>query len=55
LIIEARFLRGYNRDLAVKAAYQLMTHISRLSIHARSPMARTVDFFGSSGFYFFPT
>jgi hypothetical protein len=55
LIIEARFLRGYNRDLAVKAAHQLMTHISRLSIHSRSPMARTVDFYGSSAFYFFPT
>ncbi len=30
LSIEAKFLHGYNQNLALKAAYQLMNHISKL-------------------------
>jgi DNA-binding transcriptional ArsR family regulator len=55
LTIEAKFLHGYNQNLALKAAYQLMTHISKLSIHTRAPVARTVGYFGNSDFYYMPT
>jgi DNA-binding MarR family transcriptional regulator len=55
LTIEARFLHGYNQNLALRAAYQLMTHISKLSGHARAPMARHVGYYGDSGFYLMPT
>jgi hypothetical protein len=55
LTIEAKFLRGYNQNMALRAAYQLMTHISKLSAHARAPMARHVGYFGSSDFYFMPS
>jgi hypothetical protein len=55
LTIEAKFLRGYNQNLALKAAYQLMTHISRLSSHSHAPVARNVGFFGNSEFYYMPT
>ena len=55
LTIEAKFLHGYNQNLALKAAYQLMTHISRLCAQARAPMARNVGFFGNAGFYLMPT
>jgi len=41
--------------MAVRAAYQLMTHISTLSAHTRAPMARHVGYFGSSDFYFMPS
>jgi hypothetical protein len=54
LTIEAKFLHGYNHDLAVKAAYQLMTHISKLSMvraRAPAPMARTVGYM-PVGYYF---
>jgi DNA-binding MarR family transcriptional regulator len=54
LTIEAKFLRGYNQNLALKAAYQLMTHISKLSAHRHAPVARHVGYFGNSGFYFMP-
>ncbi len=59
LTIEAKFLHGYNHDLAVRAAYQLMTHISKISGRTRAPinqtpMARTVSYFGYPA-YFFPT
>ncbi len=55
LTIEAKFLRGYNRNLALKAAYQLMTHISRLSGRTRGPIARNVGFFGNvAGIYYLP-
>jgi len=56
LTIEAKFLHGYNQNLALRAAYQLMTHISRLSAQTRTPMTRNVGFFGSqSGVYYMPT
>jgi hypothetical protein len=56
LTIEAKFLHGYNKNLALKAAYQLMTHISKLSAHSRGPpMAKHVGYFGDSGFYLMPT
>ena len=55
LTIEAKFLRGLNRNLALKAAYQLMTHISRLCAQTRGPMARNVGFFGNNSFYYMPT
>jgi DNA-binding transcriptional ArsR family regulator len=55
LTIEARFLHGYNRNLALKAAYQLMTHISKLSAHNRAPpIARHIGYY-NSGFYLMPT
>ncbi len=55
LTIEAKFLRGYNKNLALKAAYQLMTHISKLSVHTRAPpMATHVGYFGDSDFYLMP-
>jgi hypothetical protein len=54
LAIEAKFLHGYNRNLALKAAYQLMTHISKLSVHRHVSVARHVGYFEKSGFYFMP-
>jgi len=54
LTIEAKFLRGFNQDLALKAAYQLMTHISKLSERSHSPMARHVGYFSDSGYFFMP-
>ncbi len=55
LTIEAKFLHGYNQNLALKAAYQLMAHIGKLSSHAHAPVARHVGYFGSQGFYPMPT
>lgn len=54
LTIEAKFLRGCNQNLALKAAYQLMTHISKLSAQRHAPVARHVSYFGNSDFYFMP-
>jgi DNA-binding transcriptional ArsR family regulator len=55
LTIEAKFLRGYDRNLALKAAYQLMTHISKLSTrHRTPPMANHVAYFGGSDFFLMP-
>lgn len=54
LAIEAKFLRGFNQDLALKAAYQLMTHISKLSIQSRQPMARHVGYFDTSDYFILP-
>ncbi len=55
LSIEARFLRGFDKDLALKAAYQLMNHIGRISASHRNPvMARHVGYFGFPGFYLVP-
>lgn len=52
LTIEAKFLHGYNRDLALKAAYQLMTHISKLSARTRGPpVASHVGYFGDSDYF----
>jgi hypothetical protein len=55
LTIEAKFLHGYNQNLALKAAYQLMSHIGKLSSRTRAPLARQVGYFGNSGFYAMPT
>lgn len=55
LTIEAKFLHGYNQNLALKAAYQLMAHIGKLSSYARVPVARHVGYFGSHDFYSMPT
>lgn len=56
LTIEAKFLHGYNRNLALRAAYQLMTHISKLSAHRQVPgVVRHVGYFGESGYYLMPT
>jgi hypothetical protein len=54
LTIEAKFLHGYDQNLALRAAYQLMTHISKLSSRTRAPMARHVGYFDTSGFYLMP-
>jgi len=54
LTIEAKFLHGFDRNLALKAAYQLMTHISRLCAQTRGPTARNVEFFGNTGYYYMP-
>ncbi len=55
LSIEAKFLHGYNQNLALKAAYQLMTHIGKLSSRVHAPMARHVGYFGNQDSYFMPT
>ncbi len=55
LTIEARFLHGFNQNLALKAAYQLMTHISKLSQRVHAPLARHVGYFENAGFYYMPT
>ncbi len=56
LSIEAKFLHGFNQNLALKAAYQLMTHISRLCAHTHAPaVARNVGFFSSPSYYYMPT
>lgn len=55
LKIEAKFLHGYNQDLALKAAYQLVTHISRLSSRVRVPLAQHVGYFGNQNFYLTPS
>ena len=55
LTIEAKFLHGYNQNLALKAAYQLMAHIGKLSMRARAPFARHVGYYENSGFYYMPT
>ncbi|MFB3889551.1 MAG: hypothetical protein ACE14S_08670 [Candidatus Bathyarchaeia archaeon] len=55
LSIEAKFLHGYDQNLALKAAYQLMTHIGKLCGRARAPLAGHVGYFGGSGFYLLPT
>jgi hypothetical protein len=54
LNIEAKFLHGYNQNLALKAAYQLMTHISKLSARSHAPLARHVGYFGGSDAYYLP-
>lgn len=49
LNIEAKFLSSNNLNLALKAAYQLMTHIGRL--YTSTPLARHVAYYGSSSRY----
>ncbi len=44
LVIEAKYLHGFNQNLALKAAYQLMTHISKLCSRTQSPIARHVSY-----------
>ncbi len=53
LSIEARFLHGYNQNLALRAAYQLMTHIGKLGKTSHAPMASHVGYYGT-GYYFMP-
>ncbi len=58
LTIEAKFLHGYNQNLALKAAYQLMTHISKSCQRQRTsqvPLARHVAYFGDKRFYNIPS
>ncbi len=45
LNIDAKFLRGNNLDLALKAAYQLMMHIGKL--YSGTRLARHVAYYGS--------
>ncbi len=54
LTIEAQFLRGFNQDLALKAAYQLLTHISKLSARGQTPVAKHVGYFDGAEYYFMP-
>jgi hypothetical protein len=51
LSIEAKFLHGYDQNLALKAAYQLMTHISKLCAHSHSTAARHVGYFDNQPFF----
>jgi hypothetical protein len=51
LTIEAKFLHGYNHDLALKAAYQLVNHISKLSVQSPKPLARQASFYENSDYY----
>ena len=44
LSIEAKYLHGYNQNLALKAAYQLMTHIGKLCSRSHAPLARHVSY-----------
>jgi hypothetical protein len=44
LSIEAKYLHGYNQNLALKAAYQLMTHIGKLCSRSHAPLARHVNY-----------
>lgn len=50
LTIDAKFLNGYNQNLGLKAAYQLMTHISKVCQNKRPsqmPLAKHVNSFGN--------
>jgi hypothetical protein len=54
LNIEAKFLTNNNLDLALKAAYQLMSLIGKIAISSqisRTPIARNVAYYGN---YMFP-
>jgi len=54
LNIDAKFLTNNNLDLALKAAYQLMSLIGKLAISSqisRTPVARNVAYYGN---YIFP-
>lgn len=44
LSIEAKYLRGYNQNLALKAAYQLITYIGKLCSRSHTPLARHVNY-----------
>jgi DNA-binding transcriptional ArsR family regulator len=46
LIIDAKFIRDNNLDLALKAAYQLMAHVGKLC--SRTRLARHVAYSGDS-------
>jgi hypothetical protein len=50
LNIEAKFLSNSNLDLALKAAYQLMTNIGRLcqnsALNRTAPMVQNVAYYG---------
>jgi hypothetical protein len=51
LKIEAKFLHGRDHDLALKAAHQLMTHISALSVRSPKTLARSISFYANSDYY----
>ena len=51
LSIEAKFLHGYDQNLALKAAYQLMTYISKLCVRSHSTVARHVGYFDGQPFF----
>jgi hypothetical protein len=50
LSIEAKFLHGYDQNLALKAAYQLMAHIGKLCSRTHAPLARHVGYFSGSDY-----
>jgi DNA-binding transcriptional ArsR family regulator len=52
LSIDAKFLQGRNMDLALKASYQLMNHVSRLSSPSRR--IQHVDYCPGSDLYLAP-
>jgi hypothetical protein len=52
LTITAKFLHHENLNLALKAAYQLMTYIGRIC--SRAPSARHVGYFGNSNMDLMP-
>ena len=45
LTIEAKFLHRHDSDLALRAAYQLITHIGKLCTRTPKPVARPVAYF----------
>ncbi len=44
LSIDAKYIHSYNQNLALKAAYQLMTHIGKICSRSHVPMARHVSY-----------
>ncbi|NLE03522.1 MAG: hypothetical protein GX638_01800 [Crenarchaeota archaeon] len=44
LNIDAKFLKTYNTDLALKAAYQIVTYIGKLCSHSKVPSTTHVDY-----------
>jgi DNA-binding transcriptional regulator YhcF (GntR family) len=52
LTIQAKFLQNRNFNMALKASYQLLSHISRLC--SRSGLARCVAYYGDSDQHLMP-
>ena len=52
LTIQAKFLRDDDLDMALKASYQLMTHVSKLC--SRPQLLRHVSYFGDYDLHFTP-
>lgn len=44
LSIDAKYLNGYNQNLALKAAYQLMSYIAKLCSRVHTPIVRPVSY-----------